>query len=148
MAKDTLMRKLGLALSFLASLGLSLWAWVPIPTHAQGVGPATVIYCNKTATLTGVAVITQVVAAIAGQAISICGWHVTASVAGTFQLFYGTGANCVTGNTALTPAFNVSAQAPSADHTDYAHIGVPAGNALCVTPSATTVQVLVYYSQG
>src|SRR5258707_4228331 len=99
MAKDTLMRKFGLALSLLASLGLSLWAWGPVPTHAQGVGPTNQIVCNKVATLTaGPTTITQVIALVAGQSINLCGWHVTNTGAtGNFSLSYGTGANCGTG---------------------------------------------------
>src|SRR5258707_3552518 len=115
MAKDTLMRKLGLALSFLASLGLSLWAWAPVPTHAQGVGPTNQIVCNKVATLTaGPVGITQVIAAVAGQSVNLCGWHATKTGATrTFWLSYRTRANRVPGTTAIIPTINGTSNDPS-----------------------------------
>lgn len=140
------MHKLRLSICLLAALSLSLWAWAPI-AKAQGIGPAVTIYCNKTAQLTGAAAITQMVPAVAGQTITICGWHVTNTAAtGTFQFTYGTGAACVTGNNPITPVFSVSNTAPSSDHTDYGHLPVPPGNGVCVTPSAVTVAILLYYA--
>ncbi len=143
------MRKLGLALSFLASLGLSLWAWT-FPIHAQGapVGPTNTILCNKIATLTaGPSTITQVVAAVAGQSISLCGWHVTNTAAtGTFSISYGTGANCGTGTTVVIPVMSVTSTAPSGDHTQFATFSAPTANALCITPAAT-VSAVIYYAQ-
>src|SRR6266404_488274 len=100
MAKDTLMRKLGLVLSFLASLGFNLWAWSGM-LHAQGIGPTNQIICNKIAMLAaGPTSITQVIAAVAGQGVNLCGWHVTNTGAtGNFSISYGTGTNCGTGTT-------------------------------------------------
>ena len=143
------MRKFGLALSFLASLGLSLWAWAPVPTHAQGVGPTNQIVCNKVATLTaGPVVITQVIAAVAGQSVNLCGWHVTNTGAtGNFSLSYGTGSNCGTGTTVVIPAMNVTSTAPSADHAQLAYFTTPAANALCITPSVATISAVIFYAQ-
>src|SRR6266567_5571577 len=133
------MRKLGL---FLAILGLNLWAWSD-SAHAQGapVGPTNTILCNKIATLTaGPTTITQVVSAVAGQGISLCGWHVTNTAAtGSFSVCYGTGANCGTGTTTIIPSMNVTSTAPSGDHTQYADFTAPLANAICITPSVATI---------
>lgn len=116
---------------------------------AQAVGPTNQIFCNKVATLAvGPTTITQIIAAATGQAINICGWHVTNTGAtGTFSFQYGTGSNCGTGTQTLIPALNVTSTAPSSDHIDFAQFGTPISNALCVTPSVATISVVVYYAQ-
>lgn len=130
-------------LAFLALLGLVNVA------SAQAIGPTNQIFCNKVATLAvGPSSITQIIAANAGQTISVCGWHVTNTAAsGTFSFQYGTGSNCGTGTTTIIPALNVTSSAPSSDHLDYAQIGVPISNAFCVTPSVATIAVVIYYAQ-
>ncbi len=149
------MSKLRLTLTLLLSLSLSLLAWAP--SHAENVvGPTNAILCSKTASATPTsATTTALVSGVAGQSIYICGWHVTSilNTTSTFQFEYGTqGGPC--GNspiptTVITPAFNVTSTAPSADHITYAVLQVPAGAQLCiVTGSGTTGDaVLVYYSQ-
>jgi hypothetical protein len=138
---------------WLLAVACLLWAG---PALAQTqIGPANMIICNKIAQFSGVSAITQIVALVAsgspggvGNAIYICGWHITNTAAsGTFNFSYGTGSNCGTGNVALTPALNVTSSAPSADHVDYATMVAPNGTALCVTPSATTLSGVVFYSQ-
>jgi hypothetical protein len=113
------------------------------------IGPAQTAICNKIATLAvGPTTITQVIAGVAGQSIFICGWHVTNTGAtGTFSISIGTGSNCGTGTVVVVPAVNVTSTAPSADHIDYASQQVPAGNALCVTPSVATISFVFWYSQ-
>jgi hypothetical protein len=92
--------------------------------------------------------LTQIIAAVAGQSISICGWHVTNTAAtGTFAFSYGTGSNCGTGTVTPIPAQNVNSTAPSADHIDYVTITIPVGNALCVNFSVATIAGIVYYTQ-
>ena len=135
------MKRLGLALL------LSLWASA---VWAQGpVGPPQAILCNKIANLpVGSTTITQIVAAVTGKSIHLCGWHVTNTGAtGTYSLSYGTGANCGTGTTTITPTTNVTSTAPDVDHTDYVIYDVPVSNALCVTSSVNTVSTLIFYSQ-
>ena len=141
------MRKLRFIIGLLAALSLSLWAWTPIAI-AQGIGPAVTIYCNKTAQVTGQAAgTTQLIPGVAGQIITLCGWHVTNSAAAqNFRFFYGTGSNCITGLQPVTPPFSVSNTAPSSDHTDYGHISLPSGNAFCVDTGGATVSVLIYYA--
>ena len=128
-------------------------ALLPTGAQAQGtiIGPVQQVLCAKQppgVVNVGATGVTKIVAAVPGQSIYICGWHVTNSAAsGTFQFSYGTGANCGTGNTAISPTQSVTNTAPSADHIDYAWGQVPVGQALCVNPSVATISVLVYYNQ-
>jgi hypothetical protein len=129
-----------------------LWA---SPCFAQGtiVGPSNAILCNQFAMASPVAAGTiSLVAGVAGKSVFICGWHVTSTQTGgtnTFQLEYGTQGGPCTSPTALTPAFNISNTAPSADHIDYASIQTTAGAQLCVVSSGTTVgtAIGVWYAQ-
>jgi hypothetical protein len=87
----------------------------------------------------------QLVAGILGQAIYVTDWDVVAGGTGTFQLEYGTGANCAAGTTALTGAYPATAQFGRAG---VGHLFVPTGNALCiVTTGAAASQGFVAYVQ-
>jgi hypothetical protein len=136
------MKKLCAALLFLL-------AFVSAALADNTVGPTNQIICNKVAQFNaGPVVLTQIVPAVAGQAIYVCGWHTTNTGAtGTFSFSYGTGANCATGTTAVIPATNVTSTAPSADHISIATIFAPVNNALCITPSVATISSVIYYSQ-
>ncbi len=132
------------------SAAFLLWLAFAGAARAENtVGPTTQIICNKIATLAvGPATITQMVAAIAGQSIFVCGWHVTNTGAtGTFSFQNGTGSNCGTGTATIIPATNVTNTAPSADHISIATIQVPQANAFCVTPSVASISVVIFYSQ-
>jgi hypothetical protein len=113
------------------------------------IGPSNQVLCNKSITIaTGGSTTAQVIAAISGQAIFICGWHVTNTAAsGTFALVYGTGSNCGTGTTALLQAMNVTNTAPSSDHISIASLSTPINQALCWAPSVATISGIIYYSQ-
>jgi hypothetical protein len=133
------MKKLALLLLLLAFCSP---AWAD-----QTVGPTNSIICNKQGQLTGTGATAQIVAAVPGQSIYICGWHVTNTAAsGTFQFIFGTGATCTT-PTNVTPSFTVSNTAPSADHITAAWTNGVAGQTLCVNATVTTVIVMVFYSQ-
>jgi hypothetical protein len=125
--------------------------------RAQGtiVGPGNLVLCPLSAqTLVASATTTQMIAPPSNPAlrIYICGWHVTSilGTSSTFQFEYGTGATCGTGTQIITPTFNVTSTAPSADHQSYA-IGPnsAAGAGLCVITGtgATGTAVMVYYNQ-
>ncbi len=141
------MRKLGLALSFLASLGLSLWAWT-LPVRAQ-IGPGNQVMCNQLVfqTVSSIALAT-ILAGVAGKTIFVCGWHVTNNTtAATFQLSSGTGTNCATTNTNITPAFSVTSNAPATDHVEFATLSLAQGNSLCIISSAATLQPAIWVGQ-
>jgi hypothetical protein len=136
------------SLRLFALLGLlcfsSFGAWAE-----NTVGPTSQIICNKTAQLpVGPVVLTQMIAAVPGQVIFVCGWHTTnTAAAGTFSFSYGTGANCAVGTQPVIPPTNVSSSAPSADHISLATIQIPVANAFCITPSVATISSIVYFSQ-
>lgn len=124
----------------------------PSLAWAQGiVGPINQILCNKIATFNGVSAVTSLVSAVSGQTVYVCGWHVTNSsaTAATFVFTSGTLTTnpCDTGTKTLTPALSVLNTSPSADHIDYAVMSSGVSQAFCVTPSATTLTGLIYYSQ-
>lgn len=135
---------------FLLALLLALSALIP-GAQAQGpiVGPGNMVLCPKIATLAvGPVVLTQIIAAVAGQSITICGWHVTnTGASGTFSFSYGTGSNCGTGTQLIIPPQNVTLNAPATDHIDYGFYTTPASQAFCITPSVATVAAVVYYNQ-
>jgi hypothetical protein len=86
----------------------------------------------------------QLVAGISGQAIYVTDWDVVAGGTGTFQLEYGTGANCAD-PTALTGLYPATAQFGRAG---VGHLFVATGNTLCiVTTGAAAPQGFVAYVQ-
>lgn len=122
------------------------WAWIPgfalviLALFPAQVGPPNNIQCNQFVSFTGTAAEAQILAAATGKTTVICGWHVTSTSATTttFQLFAGSGTNCGTGSTTITPPLNVTLSAPSADHIDYASLSYPSpNNALCVNAPAS-----------
>lgn len=139
------MRNLLLALGFVLSLCAGAQAQSPV-------GPPNQILCNKAAIANiATATTTSLVAGVTGQAISICGWHVTSSqsAANTFTFEWGTQGGPCTTPTAITPNFVVTSTAPSSDHVDYSQFSLPVGAQLCVVTTGTTVgtAVLVWYNQ-
>jgi hypothetical protein len=77
------------------------------------------------------------VALVAGQSIYVTEFNVVAGGTGNITFEYGTGSNCGTGTTALTGAYNLTAQnglAPGGGTSTI--LKVPAGNALCALTSA------------
>jgi hypothetical protein len=134
-------------------LGLlgSLWAC----TAQAQMGPPNPTLCNQTATFSGVATNTQLVAAVTGKIIYVCGWHITNSAAsGTFLFTTGQGVLCATNTVNVTPALTVTSTAPSSDHIEFAawsapltSTNPPVPSAVCVTPSVTTISGVLYYSQ-
>jgi len=142
------MRKFGLVLSFLASLGLSLWAWT-LPARAQ-IGPGNQVMCNQLVfQAASTAALATIFAGTAGKTTFVCGWHVTnsAGTVSTFQLSSGTGTNCATTNTNITPAFNVTSAAPSTDHVEFATLSLTPGNNLCIISSSVTLQPAIWFGQ-
>ena len=140
------MKKLLLALGLCLALSSSALSQGPI------VGPGNLILCPLSAQNSIAAGTVQLVVPVAGQRIYVCGWHVTSilSTTSTFQFIYGTGATCGTGTVNLTPAFNVTSTAPSADHQSYAigpNSAIGAGLCMIAGTGATGTAVMIYYSQ-
>ena len=136
------MRKLWLALILALCLGHA-------PARAQGIiGPPNQIGCNLGVQVAiGTMGVTQVLALITGQRIYICGWQFTNTAAtGTFQLSTGTGSNCGTGNTVLTPVLSVGVS-PTTDRGQNAILQTPISQALCANPSVTTVSGMIWAAQ-
>lgn len=100
---------------------------------------------------------TQLVALVSGKVIFVCGYSFTSSssTANTLKLVYGTGSNCATGQTAMTPGYVLQAAASTGP---IGKVIPPTGlvnglktavsNALCVlTNAAQAAQAEVWYTQ-
>jgi hypothetical protein len=116
---------------------------------AQGalVGPPNQLMCNQFVQVTGTGAEVTFIPGVAGKITVLCGWHFTSTAAGstTFQLFFGSAANCG-GGTSITPPMNVTSTAPSVDHTDFAVLSYAALNNICVT-APTTMTGGLWYAQ-
>lgn len=100
------------------------------PSSGKGT-PSSVAINVSTATTT------QLVALSGSTKIYVTSYDVIAAGTGNITFEYGTGTACATGTTALTGAYNLTAQAGIAKGNGIgAVLVVPAGNALCVLTSA------------
>jgi hypothetical protein len=138
-------------------LALALWL-APSLALAQGapIGPTNWFTCNNTAQVTGTANTSQQIVALATTPVGpggaqpriyVCGWTFTNTAAtGTVSVNYGTGANCGTGTTAMSPALSVGST-QLAIYTQIPSLQTAPGNALCVTTSVNTINGLVWYAQ-
>jgi hypothetical protein len=79
----------------------------------------------------------------------ICGYNIWGAGTTTVKLEYGTGTACATGETALTPAFSVTAQnGPSDSSWAWRGLTAPPGADLCINMgSGVAVQAIIYYTQ-
>src|SRR4051812_48665084 len=107
---------------------------------AQACGNA-VIYDNTTVNST------QLLALSSTNGIYICGYSIFAGGTANVDLRYGTGTNCATGATKITPAYQLTAQTGIVDGaSEFRGLYVPTGKALCINSSVgIAVQVIVYY---
>lgn len=92
---------------------------------------------------------TQLVALASGKTIYVCGFVIFSAGTANVKLNYGTGTACATGTTALTPAFQLTAQTgASYGNGEGIVLKTAASNALCINSSAAVaVQALVTYAQ-
>ena len=92
---------------------------------------------------------TQLVALSSGKTIYVCGFVLFSAGTTNVKLNYGTGTACGTGTTALTPAFQFTAQTGAAYGSSEGYVAkTAASNALCINSSAAVaVQALVTYAQ-
>jgi hypothetical protein len=95
---------------------------------------------------------TQIVAAVTGSSIYVCGYQVSQiATAGTLQWVNGTGASCGTGTTNLTGAMGVTASSPISYGGGAAYVmKVPQSNALCLvtTGAGGTAAGIVTFVQA
>lgn len=90
----------------------------------------------------------------AGNTIFICGYAITTSVGNVnVGLVYGTGTNCGTGTTKITPAWQFSAVTGIGGIVDggsvFRGLVVPAGNNLCINANTgVAVQAIVYFDNS
>jgi len=92
---------------------------------------------------------TQLVALTSGQTIYLCGFVLFSAGTANVDLRYGTGTNCATGPTKITPAFQLTAQTGASYGNGEGVVAkTAASNALCVNSSAAVaVQALVTYTK-
>ncbi len=92
---------------------------------------------------------TQLVPLSSGKKIYVTSYDVVAGGTGNLTFEYGAGSNCGTGTTALTGAYNLTAQSGIAKGNGLGPVlVVPAGNALCVlTTAAVQMSGSVSYTE-
>lgn len=92
---------------------------------------------------------TQLVGALGGKIIYVCGYSLFSAGGVNVNLQYGTGSNCGTGTTKITPAYQLTAQTGLVDGSPYYRgLATTASQQLCLNTSAgVAVQAIVYYTQ-
>lgn len=134
------MLRLVAALFILIGLASAASAQVP-----AGPNP---IYCNQRFQVSqGAVALTKIVTNVSGKQITYCGWALNAGAAtGTAQLQFGSGTNCGTGTTALTPAISLGINGTYVDHPPIGGFSLSRGIDLCLVTTGTgPMQVTVYY---
>ena len=98
---------------------------------------------------------TQLVALTSGKTIYVCGYQfsTSSSSAVSVSLVYGTGSNCATGQTKITPAYPLQAASSTGPiglvimTPGFTGLKTAASNALCInTNAAVSVQAIVWYA--
>jgi hypothetical protein len=139
----------------IAIAAAALLALCALPGHAQdvpaGVSPSQMFGCNQSALYdASTSGSTRLVVGNTTQRIYVCGWNLMSGGTVNVKLVYGTGGSCGTGTTAITPAFEFTAQSTNIDHLPvYTGITpVPSGNDLCINESSgVAFGGIVYFSQ-
>ena len=92
---------------------------------------------------------TQLVALSSGKVTYVCGYTIFAAGTVNVSLSTGTGTNCGSTSTNITPAFQLTAQTGAVDGSPfYRGLATTASQELClVTSAGVAVQALVYYTQ-
>jgi hypothetical protein len=144
----------------LAALWIALFALMCLsPQWAAAQGTSTLRTCGKsviydTNTNGSTQLVPTATDRYAGNAIFICGYTFTTGAGGVnVGLIFGTGTNCGTGTTKITPAYvfpAVAALAAIIDSGDnFRGLSVPAGQNLCINANAgVAVQAIVYYDNS
>lgn len=135
-------------IALLISLIIACSPWIQVRAQPGVIGPPNAISCNKLYGLSpGSAGLQTMVAGVTGQSIFICGWQTTISTGNaTWQLFGGTGTNCGTVATALTPPMNIGTT-PLTTQFGYAVLQLSQGANLCVNTASSNMAVIVWGAQ-
>ena len=111
---------------------------------------AGIVACDSSALIVvSTATTSQIIALASGKSIYVCALAINGGGTTTAKLVYGTGTNCATGQTNLTPAFSLALATTVSLGGGMGYVTkTPSGNALCVTNSAAVAaNVLVAYTQ-
>ena len=111
---------------------------------------AGIVACDSSALLVvSTATTAQMIALASGKSIYVCALAINGGGATTAKLVYGTGTNCGTGQTNLTPAFTLALASTVSLGSGVGYLTkTSSGNALCVTNSAAVAaNVFVAYTQ-
>jgi hypothetical protein len=130
----------------------------PVPIAGSGTGSTTgYLNCDNTAVYdAGTNGSTQLVALTSGQTIYVCGFQISTSqtTAVSVNLRYGTGTNCGTGPSNITPSYPLQAATSTGPigmvvmTPGFTGLKTAASNALCInTNAAVSVQALVWYAK-
>lgn len=117
------------------------------PVRAQGIGGIN-ISCGNIFTVSQSAVALTKIVNGANKIISICGWVFNAgAAAATAQLQSGTGTNCASNTSPVTPPFSLGVNGVLVDHIPTAHISLPFNNDLCLVTTGTgPMEALIYFT--
>lgn len=132
--------------SLLCIAWLALAGLVSLAPHEASAQPA---QCGRTSVGSSGAATTLAITGQAGAIIHLCGWDVTATAVGTFQLVTGTGATCGTNTVNITAAHNLGAtNVLATSAATPGRFSAPAGNSICVIVTGTgPIQWTIYYTQ-
>jgi hypothetical protein len=91
---------------------------------------------------------TELKALTAGRTIYVCGYTIMASGTVSVSLVYGTGTACATGETPMTPPWQLTTQVGLVDGAPFSRgLKTASANALCIKTSAgVSTQAIVYYA--
>lgn len=119
-------------------------------SQPQALSVAGVVACDNSAVLSmSTATTTQAIALASGKSVYVCGFVLNAGGTATVKLVQGTGSNCGSGQSNLTPAFNLTAGGNVALGNSLGRLlKSNSGSAVCVKSSAAQpVNVLLIYTQ-
>lgn len=124
-----------------AASGISIWKAIANALNSLLSAATTPLDNTSVPINISTATTTQLVALSGSTQVRITSWDVIAGGTGTFQLVYGTGTACATGQNPLTGAYPLTAQAGEAKGSGIGTIlKTPAGQAVC----AVTVGAVQY----
>jgi hypothetical protein len=138
---------------FLLALALLSGACLPVD-RAAAQGTTTQRTCGKSAIYDASSSGSTRIVVGTGTAIYVCGYTFTSAVgAVSVGLVYGTGTNCGTNTTKITPAYpfgTITAITGIADGSPvFRGLVAPPGNDLCInTTTNAAVQAIVYYDNS